>query len=132
VTAGPALRALLWQAVVAAALAGAGAGCTACPPAWAERPPEDGEALYATGACGEVFVEADARNIALTRAARRLADRLGLDVESRLSVVCADGHLFVEALLPTGPTRALDGLQLVDEAVCGTTTFVLVRLPRGG
>jgi hypothetical protein len=108
------------------------AACGSCPPAWVASPPQATDALYASGTCGEVFVDADARNIALTRAARRLADRLGLDVEARLSVVFLDGRLFVEALTPAGPTAALDGLQLVDEAVCEGTTCVLVRLPHGG
>ena len=108
------------------------AACAACPPGWVERPPQAADALYASGTCGDVFVEADARNIALTRAARRLADELGLNVEPRLSVIFADGRLFVEALTPAGPTSALDGLQLVAEAVCRRTTCVLVRLPRGG
>jgi hypothetical protein len=105
------------------------AGCSACPPAWVERPPESRAALYASGRCGDVYVDADARNVALTRAARRLAELLGLDIEPRLTVVHADGRLFVEALTPAGPTHALDGLELVDEAVCDDVTFVLVRLP---
>jgi hypothetical protein len=116
---------------VVLALALACAACESCPPAWASHPPERADALYASGACGKVFVDAAARDVALTRAARRIADLLGLDVERRLSVVSADGRLFVEALLPSGPTHALDGLELVDEAVCDDTTFVLVRLPRG-
>lgn len=108
------------------------AGCASCPPAWADSPPEAADALYASGTCGKVFVDADARQIALTRAARHLADRLGLDVEPRLAVVYADGRIFVEALTPAGPTDALDGLELADEAVCDDVTFVLVRLPRRG
>jgi len=107
-------------------------GCASCPPAWAQSPPEAADALYASGTCGKVFVDADARQIALTRAARRLADRLGLDVEPRLAVVFADGRLFVEAVTPEGPTDALEGLELADQAVCDDVTFVLVRLPRRG
>ncbi len=107
-------------------------GCASCPPAWVDSPPESDDALYASGSCGEVFVDADARQIALTRAARRLADRLGLDVEPRMAVVYADGRLFVEAVTPGGPTDALDGLQLVEQVVCDHVTFVLVRLPRRG
>jgi hypothetical protein len=120
--------ALLAAALLAALLL---SGCGACPPRWLEHPPEEREALFATGSCGEVMVDADALQVALVRAARRIADRLGLDVEPRLSVVHADGRLFVEALTPDGPTGALDGLQLVDSAECDDVTHVLVRLPRG-
>lgn len=113
------------------AAAGCAGGCGACPPDWSLRPPPDGSGwLYASGRCGEVFVDAEARDVALTRAARVLADRLGLDVERRLSVVASDGRLFVEALGPDGPLTALDGLQLADEAVCDGVVHVLVRLRR--
>jgi hypothetical protein len=104
--------------------------CATCPPGWAADVPEDNGWLHAAGSSGEVFVEADARNVALTRAARRIADVLDLDVERRLSVVFADGRLFVEAVGPDGPLHDLDELQLVDQAECGGTTWVLVRLPR--
>lgn len=103
-------------------------GCHACPPAWAGHPPQKPGWLYADARAGDVFVDADARNLALTRAARVLADRLGLDVERRLSVVASDGQLFVEALGSDGPLHELDALELVDEAECSGVMWVLVRL----
>jgi hypothetical protein len=112
------------------AVAACSAGCHGGPPAWAGHPPEEPGYLYADGRCGEVFVDADARHLALTRAARVLADRLGLDVERRLSVVASDGRLFVEALGPDGPLHDLDGLELVDEAEVDGVLWVLVRLAR--
>ena len=111
--------------------AGCTVGCGSCPPGWSLSPPPDASGwLYAAGRCGEVFVEAEARDVALTRAARVLADRLGLDVERRLSVMASDGRLFVEALGPDGPLHALDGLELADEARCDGVLHVLVRLRR--
>jgi len=106
------------------------AACTACPPSWIGHPPVSPGWIYATGSSGEVFVEAEARDVALTRAARRIADELGLDVESRLSVVERDGKLFAEAVGPQGPIELFDGLELVDEADCDGVTHVLVRLRR--
>ena len=128
------------RAASALLLAGAlalSAGCAACPPSWAATAPSDGAYHYGVGQSGEVFVEADALNIALTRAARSIADALGLDVETRLSVVLVEQELFVEAWTPRGPTDALDDLQLVDRAVCadpdgGERIWVLLRLPAGG
>ncbi len=102
--------------------------CRSCPPDWLEHPPEQPGFLVATGSCGEVFALADARNLALTRAARRLADRLRIDVEARLSVVLKDGRLFVEAWGSDGPHDDLDGLELVELSECGDGTYVLVRL----
>jgi hypothetical protein len=110
-------------------LLGAAAGCTSCPPDWLDDPPESDSWWYASGSCGEVFVEADARDVALTRAARILADRLGLDVERFLGVAMRDDRLFVEALGPQGPVADLDALELVDEAHCDEVVHVLVRLP---
>ncbi len=109
----------------------AGAGCAGCPPSWLDAPPESGDWIYAGGACGEVFVDADARDVALTRAARALAERLGLDVSARLSVRHVDGRLWVEAVGAQGGHDGLDRLQLVDSATCDGVTHVLVRLPRG-
>lgn len=106
------------------------AACTLCPPSWLERPPSSDDWIYAAGSSGEVFVEAEAREVALTRAARRLADALGVNVEERLSVVERDDVLFVEAVGPDGPLDVFDGLELVDEAECGGVKHVLVRLPR--
>jgi hypothetical protein len=81
------------------------------------------------GSAGEVFVEADPLALALTRAARRVAERLGLGAERRLSVVFADGRLFVEAEDERGPLDALDALELVDQRRCDDgRTWVLVRL----
>lgn len=124
----PCRAAWLLLAVLAA---GAG-GCGSCPPAWALRPPEDPAWLYAAGRGGEVFVDADARRVALVRAARVLADRLGLDVEARLSVFESGGRLWVEAVGAAGEVHALDALELVDEARCDGDVHVLVRLPRPG
>lgn len=108
-----------------------GCGCRACPPEWAEHPPREDGFVYGAASAGEVFVEADALSLALTRAARVVADELGLDVEARLSVVSADGRLFVEAEDAHGPVDALDALQLVDVRRCDDgRTFALVRLPR--
>ena len=112
--------------LLVAALAG---GCRSGPPSWAGHPPQQPGWLYAEGRCGEVFVDADARRLALTRAARVLADQLGLDVERRLAVVPSpDDQLFVEALGPEGPLHALDTMELVDEAKVDGVTYVLVRL----
>ena len=108
-----------------------GCGCSSCPPEWAEHPPSDAGFVYASGSAGEVFVEADGLSLALSRAARSVADALQLDLEERLSVVSADGRLFVEAEDARGPVHALDDLQLVDLRRCDDgRTFVLVRLPR--
>jgi len=106
------------------------AACATCPPDWVGRVPDDAGWLHAIGESGEVFVEADARNLALTRAARRLADALELDVERRLSVVFAGGRLFVEALGPDGPVHQLDAIELVEQAECEGRTWVLLRIPR--
>ena len=120
-------RGLLLAALLGLAAACSG-GCRTGPPAWAEEPPQQAGWLYAQGRCGEVIVDADARRLALTRAARVLADRLGLDVERRLAVVPSDSRLFVEALGPDGPLHELDELELVDEAKVDGVTYVLVRL----
>jgi hypothetical protein len=106
------------------------AACTTCPPRWVAYVPEDAGWLHATGTAGKVYVEADARNLALTRAARCLADALDLDVEQRLSVVLSDGRLFVEAFGPEGQVHGLDALELVGQAECDGVLWVLVRIPR--
>jgi hypothetical protein len=95
-----------------------------------ERVPQQDGYLLASGSCGEVYIEADAREVALIRAARRLADVLGLDAEGRLSVTSHDGRLFVELVGSSGPSDGLDQLQLVDEVRCDGITHVLVRIPR--
>lgn len=120
-------RSRLWAWVVLLALP---AGCGSCPPAWADSlQVRDGDTL-AAGSAGEVFVDADATSLALTRAARRLADHLALDVERRLSVLLIDGRLFVEAVGEGGVSDALDGLELVELRRCGSRTHALLRLPR--
>lgn len=106
------------------------AACAGCPPSWLEQPPDAPDWIYATGSSGEVFVEAEARDVALTRAARRIADELGLDVEERLSVISRDGRLFAEAVGPQGPLEVFDGLELVEQAECDGVMHVLVRLRR--
>ncbi len=105
------------------------AACASCPPAWSEAPPERVGLLHAAAVSGDTFVDADAERVALIRAARQIADALGLDVERRLSVIHADGRLWVEALGPDGVIHDLDGLQLVSTASCDGRTWVLVRLP---
>ena len=122
----PARRAL---AALGPWLALALAACRACPPDWAGSPPERDGLLVAVGHAGPVFVEAEARRVALARAARGIADRIGIDVERRLSVTESDGKLFVEAIGRDGPTAALDGLRLLDEASCDDEAWVLVGLP---
>jgi hypothetical protein len=106
------------------------AACTLCPPSWLEHPPISPDWIYASGSSGEVFVEAEAHDVAATRAARRIAEALGLDVEARLSVVERDGRLFAEAIGPSGPLDVFDGLELVSEVECEGVTHVLVRLRR--
>ena len=113
------LSSLLWTA-----------GCSACPPTWVHELPVADGWRYASGSAAAVFVDADARNLALTRAARVLADELGLDVEARLAVVFVDERLFVEAVGVDGPLHDLDDLELVDVVVCERRTWVLVRLAR--
>ncbi len=105
------------------------AGCRACPPGWVSDPPERQGWIHAAGSSGDVYVEADATALALTRAARAISERLGLDVERRLSVVYADGRLFVEAVGADGPSSALDRLEFLDSTRCDERTWVLVRLP---
>ncbi len=119
-----------WRAVAWALLAGLSLpACSSCPPSWAESVRAEPGFTYAAASCGEVFVDADATGLALTRAARRLADALGLDVEQRLAVRLSDERLFVEAVGPSGPLTALDDLELVDLRVCDGRTHALVRLP---
>ena len=118
-----------WVRLALAALAVSALACSACPPDWADGAPERDGLIVAVGHAGPVFVDADARRVALARAARVIADRLGLDVERRLSVSESDGRLFVEALGRDGPTGALDGLRLLDEASCDDEAWVLVGLP---
>lgn len=120
------------MAALAAATLAALGGCSACPPSWVDEPPVRSGYLHAAGHCGDVYVEADETSIALARAARRLCDELDLDVNEWLSVVLADGRLYVEAVGPDGPLHDLDDLELVDLRECGGQTFVLVRLPVGG
>lgn len=111
---------------LAALLLGA---CGSCPPAWVAAPPQVDGWRHASGSAGEVFVDADAVTLALTRAARRLGDDLGLDLERRLAVTLADDRLWVDAEGPAGPVSALDALQLVEVVRCGRDTHVLVKLP---
>ncbi len=115
--------------------AGVMPACTSCPPAWAGTTPEAVEWTYGVGEAGEVFVDADAVNVALTRAARSISAALGLDVERRLSVVLVEGKLFVEAYGPEGRVSVLDDLELVELTECddaraeGRRVYVLLRLP---
>ncbi|MFT7465498.1 MAG: hypothetical protein ACI9EF_003867 [Pseudohongiellaceae bacterium] len=116
-------------------------GCSSCPPEWADEAPMEDTAhddgyRYAAASVGELSVHLDAINLALTRATRRLADALGLDVEGRLSVVRAGGLLFVEARssAASGNTviSELDGLELVELRNCDSRTYARVRLAVGG
>jgi hypothetical protein len=104
-------------------------GCTSCPPTWLDAPPSVPGWLFASGQCGEVFVDADATSLALSRAARRLADDLDLVVEQRLSVRQLDGRLFVEVADDEGLVHALEGLELVELVHCNGTVYALLRLP---
>lgn len=104
------------------------AGCGSCPPAWAEASEVLDGYRYAAASAGEVAVLADATDLALTRAARRLAAALGLDVERRLAVALRDGRLFVEAWGPDGPLNDLEGLELVALERCAGRTHARVRL----
>lgn len=110
----------------------AGSGCTSCPPTWAEGAAalqaRDGR-LWAAASAGQVFVDADATQLALTRAARRLADALGLDVEGRLSVVWLDERLFVEAFDSAGRPVDLTGLELAALVDCGGRTYARLSMP---
>ncbi len=114
-------------AVLLALVVGA---CTSCPPDWIEDPPRSDRWLYGAGTAGEVFVDADGKALALSRAARVIADALGLDVERRLSVRDVRGRLFVEAVGPDGPVDALDALELVEVVSCERRVHALLRLPR--
>ena len=104
-------------------------GCHGCPPTWYETLPSESGWLFAAGHCGEVFVDADSTTLALGRAARRLADELGLQVEQRLSVRQLDGRLFVEAADAGGLVDSLDSLELVDLVSCDGEVYALLRLP---
>lgn len=106
------------------------AACQSCPPSWAGSLSDEGAFIVSAGECGEVFVDADAETLALTRAARRLADHLGLDVERRLIVVLAGGRLQVEAVGAAGPTTSLSTLELVALVRCDGRVYAQVRLPR--
>lgn len=105
-------------------------GCSSCPPAWADGVGREGGFIWAAASAGETFVDADSERLALTRAARRLADELGLDVERRLSVALIDDRLFVEAVGAHGRLDDLDALELDGVQTCGGRTHVRVRLAR--
>ena len=122
----------LARAGLALGLAASLVACGSCPPQWVAAPPQQRGWLHASGSAGDVFVDADPVGLALTRAARRLGDELGLDLERRLAVSLADGRLWVDAEGPQGPVEALDALQLVDLVRCDGQTYVLVRLPEPG
>ena len=106
------------------------AGCAQCPPVWASTLSDDETGWLAAGVAGTTFVDADAERLALTRAVRLLADRLGIDVETRLSVMHVNGELFVEARGEGGEIIDFSSLELVDLRECDDHVHVLVRLPR--
>lgn len=106
------------------------AGCAQCPPIWASTLSDDETGWLAAGVAGTTFVDVDAERLALTRAVRLLADRLGVDVEVRLSVMHVNGDLFVEARGEGGEVTDLLSLELVDLRECNDHVHVLVRLPR--
>lgn len=120
------------RAACIAALAWTLAACSSCPPDWAEQVALHDGYHYAAGSVGELSVDVDAVDLALTRAARRLADVLGLDVEGRLVVVRAGDLLFVEARGSGADggavVDALAGLELVELSRCGSRTHARVRL----
>ena len=120
-----------WLAfALAVALPLTAGACSSCPPGWVEELPRSAGWTYAAGTCAPVFVDADASQLALTRAARQLAHSLGIDVEARLSVRQLDGAVFVEAIGDAGPTDALDALEVVEVVTCDGTVHALVRLPQ--
>jgi len=108
-------------------------GCAGCPPSWAEQVSRHDGYHYAAASVGELTVAIDAVDLALSRAARRLADELGLDVEGRLAVTRDGDQLFVEARSSRGAGAELiddlSGLELVEVARCGARTHAQVRLP---
>jgi len=107
------------------------ASCAAsCPPHWLAELPDDEAYAYAAGSCGLLGLEIAPERVALTRAARALAERLGVDVSRQLSVTRVEGELVVEAYGDAGRSDALEGLELVSSARCGERVHVLVRLPR--
>ena len=115
------------------ALALASLGCAGCPPDWADQVARHDGYHYAAASVGELTVDIDPVDLALIRAARRLADALGLDVEGRLSVTRDGEFLFVEARSSRAAgglaVEDLAGLELVEVARCGTRTHAQVRLP---
>ncbi len=119
-------RLLLQGTLLAAGLTTA---CTSCPPSWVAHTPSAPGWIYGAGQCAEVFVDADRTALALSRAARVLADDLGLALEQRLSVRYLDGQLFIEAVGEDGPVDALAGLELVHLTTCEETVYALLRLP---
>lgn len=115
-----------------AVTAGLLAACSSCPPGWAEEPPARDGFLYAAASSG-ALLGPDEATVATTRALRVLADELGLDVERRLSVVEADGRLWVEAVGHDAVhDAAFEGVEVVDRHECDGRTHVLVRVPREG
>jgi hypothetical protein len=117
-------RALLVAALALVSLS----ACSSCPPDWADRIELVDGYRYASASVGELSVDVDPTHVALTRAARRLADALGIDVENRLSVVRSGEQLFVEARGAAGVVHELDALEFVELAHCGPRTHARVRL----
>ena len=106
------------------------AGCAQCPPVWASTLSDDETGWLAAGVAGTTFIDANAERLALTRAVRVLADRLGVDVEARLSVMRVNGDLFVEARGKEGEITDFSSLEVLDLRECDEHVHVLVRLPR--
>jgi hypothetical protein len=103
-------------------------GCSSCPPDWADRVELSDGYRYASASVGQLSVNVDPANLALTRAVRRLADALELDVERRLSVVHSGESLFVEAYGSAGQVHEFDELEFVELVRCGERTHARVRL----
>lgn len=106
--------------------------CSAtCPPSWLGTPPDESGWHYAAGSCGLLGLEIRPERVALTRAARTLAERLGLDVDTHFAVTRVGERLMIEAYGAAGRSDALDALEFVESARCGERVHVLVRLPSG-
>lgn len=104
-------------------------GCASCPRPWFDELPEEPDFVYAAASVGELGLALSGESVALSRAARALAEQLGLEVTSS-SVTRLGQGLVVEVAGPSGVHAELEPLELVDQARCAGRVHVLVRLPR--
>lgn len=117
------------RSVLLAALLLLGPGCAGCPRAWFDELPEQAGFVYAAASVGELGLTLSGEQVALSRAARALAETLGLEVSSS-SVVRLGDALIVEVAGPSGVHAELEALELVETARCDGRVHVLVRLRR--